>query len=184
MAGERGMFDVHINTVVGAGTRRAEDALTIAQRARALGFSTSVGIIHDGTVSSSRSRPKSGRFTSRSRDWHARRVAVQEPVLRSREVRGQPGRGPPEHVAVPRGRPIPVHLRGRAGALLLAAARALRESRSSRTRATDIERGLPYAQGVRAVLHDRLRAPRVDHGLLARPADGANLGRESQRRDG
>jgi MoaA/NifB/PqqE/SkfB family radical SAM enzyme len=41
------LFDVHINTVVGAGTRRAEDALEIARRARALGFSTSVGIIHD-----------------------------------------------------------------------------------------------------------------------------------------
>ena len=41
------LFDVHINTVVGAGTRRAADALEISQRARALGFSTSVGIIHD-----------------------------------------------------------------------------------------------------------------------------------------
>ena len=41
------LFDVHINTVVGAGTRRAEDALEISLRARALGFSTSVGIIHD-----------------------------------------------------------------------------------------------------------------------------------------
>ena len=47
LAGEA-MFDVHINTVVGAGTRRAEDALEISRRARALGFSTSVGIIHDG----------------------------------------------------------------------------------------------------------------------------------------
>ena len=42
------LFDVHVNTVVGAGTRRAEDALEIARRARALGLSTSVGIIHDG----------------------------------------------------------------------------------------------------------------------------------------
>ena len=41
------LFDVHVNTVVGAGTRRAEDALEISRRARALGFSTSVGIIHD-----------------------------------------------------------------------------------------------------------------------------------------
>ena len=41
------LFDVHVNTVVGAGTRRAADALEIGRRARALGFSTSVGIIHD-----------------------------------------------------------------------------------------------------------------------------------------
>jgi MoaA/NifB/PqqE/SkfB family radical SAM enzyme len=41
-------FDVVINSVVGSAIRHPEDALTIAQRARALGFSTTVGIIHDG----------------------------------------------------------------------------------------------------------------------------------------
>ncbi|MGH8635744.1 MAG: hypothetical protein ACREUZ_01265, partial [Burkholderiales bacterium] len=40
-------FDVVINTVVGAGIRHPDDALCIARRARALGFSTTVGIIHD-----------------------------------------------------------------------------------------------------------------------------------------
>jgi MoaA/NifB/PqqE/SkfB family radical SAM enzyme len=40
-------FDVVINTVVGAGIRHPDDALFIARRARALGFSTTVGIIHD-----------------------------------------------------------------------------------------------------------------------------------------
>jgi MoaA/NifB/PqqE/SkfB family radical SAM enzyme len=39
-------FDVNINTVVGAGIRRPQDALTIAKRALALGFGTSVGLIH------------------------------------------------------------------------------------------------------------------------------------------
>ena len=42
-------FDVTVNSVVGAGVRNPSDALTIAQRARELGFSTTVGIIHDGT---------------------------------------------------------------------------------------------------------------------------------------
>jgi MoaA/NifB/PqqE/SkfB family radical SAM enzyme len=41
-------FDVTINSVVGGGIRCPEDALTIARRAHALGFSTTVGIIHDG----------------------------------------------------------------------------------------------------------------------------------------
>jgi MoaA/NifB/PqqE/SkfB family radical SAM enzyme len=41
-------FNVTVNAVVGAGIRHPEDALTIARRARALGFSTTVGIIHDG----------------------------------------------------------------------------------------------------------------------------------------
>lgn len=41
-------FDVTINAVVGGGISTPEDALVIARRARALGFSTTVGIIHDG----------------------------------------------------------------------------------------------------------------------------------------
>ena len=42
-------FDVNINSVVGGGIKRAEDARAINQRARELGFSTSIGIIHDGS---------------------------------------------------------------------------------------------------------------------------------------
>jgi MoaA/NifB/PqqE/SkfB family radical SAM enzyme len=42
-------FDVTVNSVVGSGIHNPEDALTIAQRARDLGFSTTVGIIHDGS---------------------------------------------------------------------------------------------------------------------------------------
>jgi MoaA/NifB/PqqE/SkfB family radical SAM enzyme len=44
---EGALFDVHVNTVLGSGVRRPEDALVIARRARELGLSTSVGIIHD-----------------------------------------------------------------------------------------------------------------------------------------
>jgi len=41
-------FQVNINSVLGGGMRSPEDALTIARRAVELGFSCSVGIIHDG----------------------------------------------------------------------------------------------------------------------------------------
>jgi len=41
-------FHVNVNVVLGSGCEHPEDALTIARRARELGFSTSVGIIHDG----------------------------------------------------------------------------------------------------------------------------------------
>jgi MoaA/NifB/PqqE/SkfB family radical SAM enzyme len=41
-------FDVTVNSVVGGGTRKSDDAVVIAQRARSLGFSTTAGIIHDG----------------------------------------------------------------------------------------------------------------------------------------
>ena len=44
---EHARFHVNINSVVGAGMKNPEDALTIARRAAALGFSTSVGILHD-----------------------------------------------------------------------------------------------------------------------------------------
>ena len=42
-------FDVNINSVLGSGIRNPEDARTITDRARQLGFSTSIGIIHDGS---------------------------------------------------------------------------------------------------------------------------------------
>jgi MoaA/NifB/PqqE/SkfB family radical SAM enzyme len=45
---EDGEFDVTVNSVVGSGIRNPDDALTITARARSLGFSTTVGIIHDG----------------------------------------------------------------------------------------------------------------------------------------
>jgi len=42
-------FDVNINSVLGGGIKNPEDARTINSRARQLGFSTSIGIIHDGS---------------------------------------------------------------------------------------------------------------------------------------
>ncbi|MBK5292356.1 MAG: radical SAM protein [Acidobacteriia bacterium] len=41
-------FHVNINSVVGGGTHYPEDALTISHRALELGFTSTVGIIHDG----------------------------------------------------------------------------------------------------------------------------------------
>jgi len=46
---EHARFHVNINSVVGAGMPNPEDPITITKRAAELGFSTSVGIIHDGT---------------------------------------------------------------------------------------------------------------------------------------
>ena len=46
---EHAAFDVNINSVLGGGIKNPEDARTINTRARALGFSTSIGIIHDGS---------------------------------------------------------------------------------------------------------------------------------------
>lgn len=46
---EHAEFAVTVNTVLGADVRNPEDALTIARRARSLGFNSTVGILHDGT---------------------------------------------------------------------------------------------------------------------------------------
>jgi MoaA/NifB/PqqE/SkfB family radical SAM enzyme len=41
-------FQVNINSVLGGGIKNPEDARTVNRRARELGFTTSIGIIHDG----------------------------------------------------------------------------------------------------------------------------------------
>jgi MoaA/NifB/PqqE/SkfB family radical SAM enzyme len=45
---QHALFAVNINSVVGSGVRNPQDALAIALRAQQFGFSSTVGIIHDG----------------------------------------------------------------------------------------------------------------------------------------
>ena len=47
MLSEWSVFQVNINSVLGSGVKNSEDALTIAHRALELGFTSTVGIIHD-----------------------------------------------------------------------------------------------------------------------------------------
>ena len=49
MLAEHAEFHVNINSVVGGGIANPEDAYTISARALALGFSSTIGIIHDGS---------------------------------------------------------------------------------------------------------------------------------------
>jgi MoaA/NifB/PqqE/SkfB family radical SAM enzyme len=46
---EHATFHVNINSVVGGGVNNPQDALTIGRRALELGFTSTVGIIHDGS---------------------------------------------------------------------------------------------------------------------------------------
>jgi MoaA/NifB/PqqE/SkfB family radical SAM enzyme len=46
---EHADFQVNINSVVGSGVRGPDDALVIAHRAQSLGFTSTVGVIHDET---------------------------------------------------------------------------------------------------------------------------------------
>jgi MoaA/NifB/PqqE/SkfB family radical SAM enzyme len=64
-------FDVNINTVLGSGVENPEDALVIANRVREIGFTGTVGIIHD---ESGRAR----RLSDREREIH-REIRALEP---------------------------------------------------------------------------------------------------------
>src|SRR6202043_3836881 len=46
---EHAEFHVNINSVVGGGIRNPKDALEVGRRAVELGFTSTVGIIHDGS---------------------------------------------------------------------------------------------------------------------------------------
>lgn len=48
MLSEHADFHVNINSVIGGGIRNPEDALVVSRRALELGFSSTLGIIHDG----------------------------------------------------------------------------------------------------------------------------------------
>jgi len=48
MLAEHADFDVNINSVVGAGIPNPQDAYTVAKRAQDLGFTSTIGVIHDG----------------------------------------------------------------------------------------------------------------------------------------
>jgi MoaA/NifB/PqqE/SkfB family radical SAM enzyme len=49
MLAEHAEFGVNINSVLGSGIHHPQDALTVAERAVGLGFTSTLGIIHDGT---------------------------------------------------------------------------------------------------------------------------------------
>jgi MoaA/NifB/PqqE/SkfB family radical SAM enzyme len=46
---EHAEFQVNINSVLGSGVKDPEDALTVARRALELGFTSTVGVLHDGS---------------------------------------------------------------------------------------------------------------------------------------
>ena len=55
---EHARFHVNINSVIGAGMKNPDDPLIITKRAKELGFSTSVGVLHDGSGQLSRLSPR------------------------------------------------------------------------------------------------------------------------------
>ena len=160
-------FDVNINSVLGGGIKNPEDARTINNRARELGFSTSIGIIHDG---SGRLKPL-GPAERKVYDEVSAAISGPWQVFKNlysgiRSFQDNLADGKPNE------------WRCRAGA------RYLYVCEDGLVHYCSQQRGYPgvpletlhdrrhpprvrHAEIVRAVLHGRLRPPRVDDGFLA-----------------
>src|ERR1700685_311043 len=70
---EHADFHVNINSVVGSGIRYPQDALTIGKRAIALGFSSTIGIIHDGSGQVQPLGDEERRIYNEMKSWEKRR---------------------------------------------------------------------------------------------------------------
>ena len=117
MLAEHADFHVNINSVVGGGIAKPTDALTVSERALALGFSSTIGIIHDG---SGQLKPLGD---AERTVWDKVRQADATQLFAVQPFPGGNRQRQAERLAVPCRRPLSLHLRVRAGALLLAAAR-------------------------------------------------------------
>ncbi len=163
-------FDININSVLGGGIKNPEDARTINRRARQLGFSTSIGIIHDGQGGLKPLGPaERAVFDGVTREISGTLADRQEPLLGDPRLPGEPGRRQAERLAVPGRGALLLRLRERPRPLLLAAARLPRRAAPHLHDSRHLAR-VPDAEVVRAVLHDRLRPSRLDDGLLAQAA--------------
>ncbi len=168
MLAQHAEFHVNINSVVGGGFKDPNDALVIGRRALALGFESTIGIIHDG----------SGQLKPLKDDEAQGLLRDDEPqedqLLAVRQVSGGDCAGTAERLALPRRLALPVYLRGRAGSLLQPAARVSGRA-ACRLHHGGCEAGVPDGQELRAQLHHRLRTPDQPHRPLARAADRDRL---------
>ena len=165
MLAEYAEFHVNINSVVGGGFKDPNDALVIGKRALELGFESTIGIIHDGSGQLKPLKEDEARvyfeMTNRRKTNYAQFDKFQEAIAR----------GAAERLAVPGGVAVPVYLRGRAGALLLAAARVSGRA-AGRVHDGGREAGVFDGEELRAELHDWLRAPDQLYRPLESAADG------------
>ena len=164
-------FDININSVVGGGIKNPDDARTINRRARELGFSTSIGIIHDTAgLLKPLGAAERAIFDEVSELIDSRRQVVKNLYSGIRSFQMNLADGKPNEWQC------------RAGARYLYICENGLVHWCSQQRGTP---GVPLAtlhhrrhpprvsdaEMVRTDVHDRLRAPGVDDGLLAQAAE-------------
>ena len=115
-------FHVNINSVVGGGISHPQDALVIGKRAVELGFTSTIGIIHDG---SGQLQPLGD---EERRIYHEMQALEKSSFTRVNAFQDNIAKGPAQRLAMPRRGPLPLYLRKRTGSLLFAAARLSRSS--------------------------------------------------------
>ena len=111
------IFQVNINSVLGSPVRHPDDALAVARRALELGFTSTVGILHDHD---GQLQPLGEHQQRALRADHADGQALLRAL---QPVSEEHLAGRRQRLAMPRRQPLSLHLRGRPGALLLAATR-------------------------------------------------------------
>ena len=164
MLAEHAEFHVNINSVVGGGFRDPNDALTIGKRAIELGFTSTIGIIHDGDGQLKPLKKNEAKVYREMSQWKK----VNYSRFDDFQI-GDCGRAA-ERLALPGGVAVSLHLRGRAGALLFAAAR-VSGCADCGVHDGGCEAGVFDGEGLCAELHHRLRAQDQLHRSLARSAD-------------
>ena len=173
---EHADFHVNINSVVGGGVNNPQDALTIGKRALGLGFSSTIGIIHDG---SGQLQPLNDEERA---DLQRDEVDGEEQLHPHQRLPGQHRARPPQSMALPRRRALSLHLRRRPGALLLAAARLSRHS-SGEVHGRRHSPRISVGKNLRSQLHGFVRPPGIGFRLVARAAvSGASGGRIAGKR--
>ncbi len=162
---EHAEFHVNINSVVGGGIHNPHDALVVGRRAVQLGFTSTIGIIHDGD---GQLRP----LGEDEREVFLKMKNLDEAALFALQlVPGQHRERQAERLALPRRRSLSLHLRRRAGALLLAAARLSRAFRWSNTRSPTFAASSSPRKAARRTAPSRacIRCPTWITGARRRP---------------
>ena len=168
---EHAEFQVNINSVLGSGVKNPEDALAVARRALELGFTSTVGILHDDH---GQLKPLGGREIEIFEEVMALGKRV---IFAHQPVPAQHRQGQDERLALPLRLALSLYLRGRPGALVLAAARLSGHSAGKVHGRRSAPRVL-HEETLRAALHGFLRAADGHARQLARAAD-AEAGRRS-----
>ncbi len=143
---EHAEFQVNINSVLGSGVKNPEDALAVARRALELGFTSTVGILHDGN---GQLKP----LGQREREIFEEIMSLgKRSFSRINGFQHNIATGPRKQLALPLRLALSLHLRRRPGPLVLAAARLSRHSargiHRSNTGTANISR-----KSMRAALH-------------------------------